>query len=259
MSSVDRVTATLARWPATWFAIGLVGALEVGFWLAFRPGPLMLGASLALAMVLLALWPVFAVRAPEFLARHQALGDASTRETRERLVALERDLAELDADRGLDQLRMVRQKLDTLTAVLQRRMNAGELAFGRYVGTAEQVYLATLDNLHEIVVVLTSAKGIDRDYIDDRLASLGSSERDGEGERRERDSLAERHELLERQLAKVSELYAQNESAMTALDNTAMALADTRTSSGRAAVDAEGAMAALEELAKRTRKYAASG
>ena len=248
----------LLRWPYTWAAAGAVCALEAAFVAAFRPGLPMLGGSLALGLALLALWPACAVRSPAFLARHHASLDVASSDALARLAQLERDLLAVDAAQGLEQLRMFRHKLDALTGVLQRRMNAGELTFGRYLGTAEQVYLAALDNLHEIVVVLTSAGGIDREYIGRRLAELEAARGTGADQVRERDTLNERHRLLERQLAKVAGLYAQNEAAMTTLDNTAMALAETRTGKGRATVDAEAAMAQLEDLAKRTGKYAAT-
>jgi hypothetical protein len=257
VSSPDRFLSTIVRWPPTWLAVLAACALEAAFIATFRPSLGMLGASLGLGLALLALWPLVAVRSPAFLERHYALHQASS-EDRHGLQALEADLVRLEAEQGLDQLRMIRQKLESLTDVLRRRLDAGELTYGRYLGTAQQVYLATLDNLGEIVVILTSVGAIDRDYIIRRSAELGEAEDASPERRREIESLAERHGLLERQLGKIASLYAQNEAAMTALDNTAMALAETRTSKGQASVDAEAAMAALENLAKRADKYAAT-
>ena len=64
--------------------------------------------------------------------------------------------------------------------------------------------------------------------------------------------------LLERQLDKVAKLFAKNESAMTALDNTASVLADTRMGREHASMETEQAMSELEALANRAHKYASA-
>jgi hypothetical protein len=136
--------------------------------------------------------------------------------------------------------------------VLNRRLDAGELTYARYLTTAQQVYLSALDNLHEIAISLRSISTIDRDYIEARLAELHSQSSDSA--QSERASIEGRLELLTSQEEKVARLLAQNESGMTAMDRTATALADAPI--GRTPEDAEAAMAALEELAQRAMKYA---
>ena len=71
---------------------------------------------------------------------------------------------------------------------------------------------------------------------------------------RERDTLERRRDLRSTQRRRIAQLLAQNESALTALDRTATALADVPI--GKQPEDADAAMAALEELADRATKYA---
>ena len=59
--------------------------------------------------------------------------------------------------------------------------------------------------------------------------------------------------LHDGQLKKVGELLTQNESAITALVNAAIALADIKTGKSYSSVDVETAMAELETLAKRAK------
>ena len=126
------------------------------------------------------------------------------------------------------------------------------MTYARYLSSAQHVYLAALENLHEVAVAEQSVSAIDDDYIDQRLEELG--DRDGEAAITERRSLNDRRSLRKTQEKKVAGLLAQNEAAMTVLDRTAIALADA--SIGRQPQDAEAAMKALQEMADRAGKYA---
>jgi hypothetical protein len=168
------------------------------------------------------------------------------------LAALEEELNALDDSRPARQLRAIQEKRDNLADVLARRLNAGELTYGRYLTTAEQVYSAALDNIREVAVGLQSISAIDEDYIEQRLGEL-DGEQVAESDR-ERTELEARRDLRDTQSRKVTELLDQNESAMTVMDQTATALADAQI--GRKPEDAEAAMAALKELADRASKYA---
>ena len=70
-------------------------------------------------------------------------------------------------------------------------------------------------------------------------------------------SLLKLRALLRQQSTEVDVLLADNEAAMTALANTATALANVRVQSGHAQGDASTAMADLEALAARAARYAA--
>ena len=168
--------------------------------------------------------------------------------------ALKRDLDRLEDERPAYQLQAIGEKRDNLVAMLDRRLEAGELTYARYLSTAQQVYLAVISNLREVVVAIGSISTIDPDYIDNRLEELrAEGSVSAEPEIR---SLEDRRALATTQQAKATYLLAQNESAMTLLDRTSTALADAPI--GVAPQDAKAAMQALEELADRADKYASA-
>jgi hypothetical protein len=141
-----------------------------------------------------------------------------------------------------------------LVNVLERRLDAGELTYGRYLATSQQVVNAAMHNLHEVALAYESVSTIDEGYIERRLAELERDDSDDTAVERERATLAQRRELRASQRRKIAQLLAQNESALTALDRTTTALADVPI--GKRPEDADAAMAALDELADRAAKYA---
>lgn len=247
MTFADRLT----RFPGTWAALALVVLLEAAVLWWFPLNAITAGGFLLLGALMLALWPVFYARSAANVAAIKAARQQLDAATVGRIQALEDDLRRLDAGQAVSQLRGLREKLQTVTQVLERRLSAGELTYGRYLGTAEQVYLAAVDNLQQVAVSLTSVGGIDVPYIDKRLAELSDS---NAAEVSERTSLLERRALSLQQQDKVSHLLAQNEAAMTALANTAAALAEVRTEAGHASLDPETAMAELASLADRAKR-----
>jgi len=174
------------------------------------------------------------------------------------LAALAQELGELGDPQPGEQLAALEQKRATLMKVLERRLDAGELTYARYMGTADGVYRAALDNLHEVAVAHHSISSIDETYVARRLAELDAEAAAGTepdpSSARERETLAQRLQLRTIQQQKISRLMAQNEAALTALDRTTTALADVPI--GKQPEDADAAMAALEELAARTGMYA---
>lgn len=237
--------------PQSWLAGLLVVLLTGSFFLWFQPGPAMGAAMLALAGALLLAWPLI-------LVLHRQPADRKA-DALPDLTQLKADLEELGFARGLDQLALLEEKMDNLTAVLNRRLNAGELTFGRYLQGAREVHLSALDNLHDAAINLRSVSTIRESNIRERLAELGNGKILTREQRGERETLEQRKALLDRQMTKVDDLLAKNESALTVIDNTAAALAETRTSRGHGSTDADTAMRELEALAARAAKYAHGG
>ncbi len=168
---------------------------------------------------------------------------------------LERDLAAIDSDAGLNQLRRAREKFSAFSEVLNRKLKPSELTHGRYLGIAEQVYFAVLDNLKRVAGVSRSAAAIDEDFIRQRLSELGRAENLSKAQQQELESLKRRLSLAEEQTEKIDAWLAANEDAMTQLDQTAMALAATETKRGLAKVNLETAMAELQRLAGQAHAY----
>lgn len=243
--------SAVARYPATWVAITAVLLVEWAFFTLFDP-PLVLGIIAAvIGVVAVIAWPL-TMSATGTLARLQFQVSPAEDVGPDELRRLEAELAALEDPRPAQQLAAVTEKRENLEEILAQRLDAGELTYGRYLSTTQQVYRATLDNLHEVAVAMRAISAIDDDYIAARLSQLEGV--DDPSATRERDSLLGRRQLHDGQQKRVGELMAQNESAMTAIDRTASALADAPI--GRTPEDAEAAMTALGELAERAGRYA---
>lgn len=241
----------VVSYPPTWLAIATV-ILAVWAILAwFQPPMLIAVIVLVLGVIALAVWPI-AMSATGTLARRQFEAPKLNDVDAAQMVSLTEELEALEDPRPFHQLKALRDKRKNLVDVLNRRLDAGELTYARYLTTAQQVYLAALDNLHEVAISLRSISTIDRDYVESRLDDLAGQSSDSS--QSERTSLEGRLALLTSQEDKVARMLAQNESGMTAMDRTAAALADAPI--GRTPADAEAAMTALEELAQRAAKYA---
>ena len=248
----------VATYPPTWVALAvLVGAVWAVVALVDPPTPLV--------VVLAALAGAGAVGWPLTMAATGTLDRLRFEIPRVRevdpaeLEALAVELAALDDPQPAEQLAALRDKRATLVSVLDRRLQAGELTYGRYLATAQQVYTSALDNLREVAVASASVRSIDQTYIDRRLAELAEESAragadDAEAAERERATLVRRSELRAAQRSRIARFMAQNEAALTSLDRTTSALADVPI--GRHPSDVDAAMDALEELADRASMYA---
>jgi hypothetical protein len=241
----------VVRYPPTWAAIGAVILAVAATLVLLDPSPLMTIVVVGIGVAFVVLWPlVLSVTGTLNQLQFQAPRLPEVSETELRMLGDE--LERLDDPRPAYQLVAIQEKRDNLVAMLDRRLQSGELTYARYQSTAQQVYLAVISNLREVGVAMGSISTIDPNYIDARLAELKDERSDST--EAEVSSLQDRRALATTQQAKVTYLLAQNESAMTLLDRTSTALADAPI--GLAPQDAEAAMEALTELADRAGKYA---
>jgi hypothetical protein len=243
----------VATYPPTWLAAAILGA---AVWLVLEvidPPTFMVIVLGALAVGAVVAWP-FTMSATGTLAKLQFEIPRVEEIDPQEIATLRAELGALADTQPTEQLDALLQKRQSLINVLQRRLDAGELTYARYLATSQQVFSSALDNLHEVAVASESISTIDETYIDRRLIELASDDSDAESAERERSTLERRRELRGTQRRKIAQLLAQNESALTALDRTTTALADVPI--GKKPEDADAAMAALEELADRTGDYA---
>ena len=246
-------TKAIVRYPPTWIAAVLLGATV---WLVLTlldPPTVFVVVLIVLAVVAAAAWPL-TMSATGALAKLQfEIPRVEVIDPAE-IATLRAELAPLADTQPTEQLDALLSKRQSLINVLQRRLDAGELTYARYLSTSQQVFSSALDNLHELAVAYESISTIDETYIDRHLAELEADDSDVESADRERATLERRRELRTTQRRRIAQLLAQNESALTALDRTTTALADVPI--GKKPEDADAAMAALEELADRANKYA---
>ncbi len=245
--------AAVLSYPPTWIAVAVVIAAELLLFSWFGPGLVMALVFILVGVLAGAAWPLIMTMTGETQRRMYPISDMTADDVG-MLEQLRLDLEKVECEQGLAQMRMLREKRDNLAEVLGRRLNAGELTYGRYVGTAQGVYLAAIDNLHETAVALQSIRAIDHEYVDRRLTELTEAD-DAEADAilRERTSLEDRRSMREQKMTRAAALLAQNESAMTVLDKTAGAVADAPI--GQTPSDADAAMEQLDELASRIERY----
>lgn len=241
----------VVAYPPSWLVASLVIAGEIAGFSWFRPSWLGALGLLATGALSIATWPVVlsATGTVARITQGEARGLIASR-----MSSLTADLARLPDARPANQLRAIDEKRQGLLEVLGRRLDAGEMTYGRYAASVDQVYEGVLANLEEVALSMKGLEAMDGEYIERRLGELESAGSEDGSAGRERASLEERRALLAGQTKKVAHLLAQNESAMTIIDRTTAALVDTPI--GRSEDDPEEAMAALEELARRTARYA---
>ncbi|HYN32259.1 MAG TPA: hypothetical protein VES40_06520 [Ilumatobacteraceae bacterium] len=240
-------------YPPTWIAAVMLGATV---WLVLEiidPPAVLAGVLVGLAVIAAVAWP-FTMSATGTLSKLQFEVPRVEEIDPATIATLRAELDALADTQPTEQLDALMQKRQSLITVLERRLDAGELTYSRYLATSQQVFNSALDNLHEIALASESISTIDETYIDRRIAELANDDSDVESAEREQATLERRRELRTTQRRKIAQLLAQNESALTALDRTTTALADVPM--GKKPEDAEAAMAALEELADRAAKYA---
>ncbi len=242
---------TVAAYPATWFAIALVIVAELLIFTWFDPPLLIALILVALGAFAIISWPITMSATGTLDQLRFPTVDLTAQDPAD-LEALREDLAELDDPRPLRQLEMLQHKRENLIDVLEKRLDAGEITFSRYLGTAQKVYTSAVNNLSEVAVSLQSVSAIDPQYVDDRLTQLSGTQISPDAQH-ERSTLESRRSLYAEQQSKVSALLTRNEEALTAIDHTATALADAPM--GGEPIDAELAMDELVELAQRAKRY----
>lgn len=177
------------------------------------------------------------------------------RRTHASLASLEAELKEVGETDGYEQLKRLKQKYETFDTLLRRKLEPSELTFGRYLGMAEQLYLGGLDNLNIVAHIRRGLNAINLSHIQRRVDKIV---RDGEvdaAEKQEMEALSQRQALMLQQNEQIASLLAQNETAMTKLDEVMAAIAPLNLGDRRATMDIEEAMLELEELALRSGDY----
>jgi hypothetical protein len=240
-------------YPATWVAAGVLALTTWALVAWLDPPGLFVIVLVGLVVGAAITWPL-TMSATGTLAKLQfAIPRVQDVDPHE-LATLATELAALEDPQPAEQLDALRHKRETLTKVLERRLDQGEMTYARYLATAQQVYRSAVDNLGEVAVAYQSLSTMDDAYIGRRLDELTVDISDIDAAERERSTLERRRELGSTQRRKIARLLAQNEAALTALDRTTTALADVPI--GKRPEDTDAAMQALEELADRAGKYA---
>jgi hypothetical protein len=149
---------------------------------------------------------------------------------------------------GLYQFNQAKTNYDEVKEILQKKLRGGELLYGRFMGTVEQVYLGVLDNLREIVNTIETMPDVagSREQLE-TVINLASSE----PAKRQIQAMLSRHDLRDAQMQKVESLLATNEEAITELERTIIAATSMKSDSRLSEVSHEEAIDQLKQVAER--------
>ena len=241
---------------------GLLGTLAVGlFGVALLPASIAVGGisvgALSWAYNYLLKNETIAARYAESLLREMEVHreDVIAKVSKD-LVVLSEDSRLTDfAKQTLKQFKMISSSFETIRSTLSDKLKPAEITYGRYLSSAEQVFLAVLDNAVAIGAILKAMKGIDTEYIQERLLALEKLASPDEADREEHKTILERRGLYDDQVSKLNRLITKNEIAITEMDKMCAALSDLKTVRGQANVDIESAISEMEQLAKRVKTY----
>lgn len=135
--------------------------------------------------------------------------------------------------------------------VLGSRFHTGELAFERSRGLVAQVCLGGVDTLTTMASHARGVASVDGQYVRERLTREGKRLSD-----EERAALVRRLDLLVETEHRLNGLTARIESALTVLDDTAVAMARIETARPQAAVTTEKALDDLRRFVEGADRYA---
>ncbi len=234
-------------------AAAVLGGL--GVWLA--GGPIALGVAAVGAGLAASSWLV------NYLARRDAFASRYLRQAHEELLALreqalgalEKELKDTRSSEALAQLQRFQQKMQAFEEVLGRKFGERELTYGRFLGIADQVYLAGIDNLHAIALALKGLKTVDENYIEKRKRKLVDEPGTSPEEEREVAGLQTQLDLMRSQRKRIEAHLASNESALAQLDASIAALTEIRSGSTQSSLGMETAMQELARIAAQAKDY----
>lgn len=138
-------------------------------------------------------------------------------------------------------------------ALLGNRFDRSELAYERSRGLITEVCLGVVDTFTSMSAQARGVMGLDGDYVRRRLEQ--------EGNRlsvEERIALKRRLELIEETDRRIRRLVARNESALTLLDDTAVALARVETERPQASLATDRALEDLRRFIEGAERYSRS-
>lgn len=235
-------------------ALAILGGLGAA---AFVGPTLAVGAALVGGSIAAGAWVAnYLWRHEAFASRYLEAAHRALVEQRAKAIAeLKESLGGLKANEGMQQLDRFGDKLATFEAILGEKFRPSELTFGRFLGIAEQVYLAGTDNLRGIGTTLRAAEAIDDKYIRRRIKALEDDPATSPAETAEIEGLNRQLEVLAGHRRRVDEYLAANEKALAQLDASIAALAEIRTGGGAAGVDMETAMQELARVAAQAKTY----
>jgi hypothetical protein len=177
-------------------------------------------------------------------------------DTERRRNELERSLEAYDNKHACEQLEQFQTKIRVFMEILDMKFpDKNQLTYNRYYTIAQEVFLSGIDNLNEVLLIHKTLDAIDMDYIDRSLQSLDSQEQNA-ATKRERSSLLQSKQQYQNQQQDIKNLMAQNEEALSKLDEAIVQVRDIkRSTNNESQFDMETSMEQLHRIAQQSYKF----
>lgn len=242
-----------------WFVGASIGAIPVGLLTAILLGtgvgvPI-IGGALLLGGGTWA-WKRF-INGDKFFDQYRDhLRQLIDEDTERRRHELQRSLEAYGNKHACEQLEQFQIKIKVFIEILDMKFpDKNQLTYNRYYTIAQEVFLSGIENLNEVLLIHKTLDAIDIDYIERSLQMLEGREQDP-ATKRERSSLLQSRQQYQDQQEDIKNLMAQNEEALSKLDEAIVQVQDIKRSANNSSqLDMEASIEQLHTLAQQSYKF----
>ena len=177
-------------------------------------------------------------------------------DTERRRNELQQSLDAYGNKHACEQLEQFQNKIKVFIEILNTKFpDKKQLTYNRYYTIAQEVFLSGIDNLNEVLLIHRTLDAIDLDYIERSLQRLERREQDAAA-KRERSSLLLSRQQYQEQQQDIKNLMAQNEEALSKLDEAIVQVQDIkRSANNESQLDMEASIEQLHRMAQQSYKF----
>jgi len=242
-----------------WFVGASIGAIPVGILTAILFGT-GIGVPIIGGAILLGggtwAWKRFFNGDKFFDQYRDHLRQLLDEDTERRRRELQQSLDAYDNKHACEQLEQFQNKIKVFIDILNTKFpDKTQLTYNRYYTIAQEVFLSGIDNLNEVLLIHRTLDAIDLDYIERSLQMLERREQDAAA-KRERSSLLLSKQQYQEQQQDIKNLMAQNEEALSKLDEAIVQVQDIkRSANNESQLDMEASIEQLHRMAQQSYKF----
>jgi len=242
-----------------WFVGASIGAIPVGILTA-----ILLGTGVGIPIIGGAIllgggtwaWKRFFKGDRFFDQYRDHLRQLLDEDTERRRRELQRSLEAYGNNHACEQLEQFQTKIKVFIEILDMKFpDKNQLTYNRYYTISQEVFLSGIDNLNEVLLIHKTLDAINIDYIDRSLQRLEGIEQEAVT-KRERSSLLQSRKQYQDQQQDIKDLMAQNEEALSKLDEAIVQVQDIkRSANNEGQLDMEASMEQLHRMAQQSYKF----
>jgi len=242
-----------------WFVGATIGAIPVGILTAILLGT-GVGVPIIGGAILLGggtwAWKRFINGDKFFVQYRNHLRQLLDEDTERRRYELQQSLDAYGNKHACEQLEQFQNKIKVFIEILDMKFpDKNQLTYNRYYTIAQEVFLSGIDNLNEVLLIHKTLDAIDMNYIERSLMRIESREQDA-ATKRERSSLLQSKQNYKDQQQDIKNLIAQNEEALSKLDEAIVQVQDIkRSANNEGQLDMEASMEQLHRMAQQSYKF----